>query len=298
MPWHAIIYFKWPLDITYYASYNVTCTGHLFDITNFFGGKKSHMYDTGKIKDRLKELRKERWHSYQENRNDSSSKYQKYSYCKSQEGLAEKIDVERRTIIRWESGKSIPSIKELILLCDALDCSVDYLLGSADYPEIDPISKASYYSKISPEIIRHGLEDPDFLDCLNFFMLPQNCSCLFNGTILTAWKKYMIDTELRYIEDSLKKTIIKAFNKFNAVTPFNEISKPAYKVFLENEFPKCTAQKYFKDITSKRISKYDDFIKCLTDTYEPLMQNCIIELQKEKLSREFSALFTRFISES
>ena len=55
----------------------------------------------------------------------------------------------------WKSG-SIPNGVTLIKLADALDCSVDYLLGRVDYPEIrqvDVDEDMSYHiKKDSPDL--------------------------------------------------------------------------------------------------------------------------------------------------
>lgn len=37
----------------------------------------------------------------------------------------------------WKSGRSMPSAIKLDLLATCLDCSVDYLLGRTDKPEVN-----------------------------------------------------------------------------------------------------------------------------------------------------------------
>mgnify|MGYP002542796358 CR=1 FL=1 len=37
----------------------------------------------------------------------------------------------------WKSGKNMPNAVKLDILADYLDCSVDYLLGRTDNPEIN-----------------------------------------------------------------------------------------------------------------------------------------------------------------
>lgn len=46
----------------------------------------------------------------------------------SQEELAEKLDVSRQTISKWEAGVSFPEIEKLISLSDIFQVSIDYLL--------------------------------------------------------------------------------------------------------------------------------------------------------------------------
>ena len=50
----------------------------------------------------------------------------------SQEQLAEKLNVSRQSISKWESGESSPEIERLIELSDVFDVSTDYLLKSSE----------------------------------------------------------------------------------------------------------------------------------------------------------------------
>lgn len=47
----------------------------------------------------------------------------------TQEQLGEKIGVRKQTIFYYEKGDKFPTIPNLELLADVLDCSTDYLLG-------------------------------------------------------------------------------------------------------------------------------------------------------------------------
>lgn len=46
----------------------------------------------------------------------------------SQEELAEKLDISRQSVSKWESGASIPDIDKIIILSDLFGVSTDYLL--------------------------------------------------------------------------------------------------------------------------------------------------------------------------
>ena len=46
----------------------------------------------------------------------------------SQEQLAERIGVSRSTVAKWESGKGIPKIDNLVTLCDVFDVTMDSLV--------------------------------------------------------------------------------------------------------------------------------------------------------------------------
>ncbi|MCI9314584.1 MAG: helix-turn-helix transcriptional regulator [Lachnospiraceae bacterium] len=54
----------------------------------------------------------------------------------SQEQLAEKINVSRQSISKWESGESYPEIERLIELSNVFDVSTDYLLKSSEADEL------------------------------------------------------------------------------------------------------------------------------------------------------------------
>lgn len=52
----------------------------------------------------------------------------------SQESLAEQLGIGRRTVIRYESGETIPTGDALVKLCSLFSVSSDYLLGIIDTP--------------------------------------------------------------------------------------------------------------------------------------------------------------------
>lgn len=51
---------------------------------------------------------------------------------KTQSRLAAEVGVSKQCISDYKSGKTVPSIDTLCLLCKALDVSSDYLLGLSD----------------------------------------------------------------------------------------------------------------------------------------------------------------------
>lgn len=54
----------------------------------------------------------------------------------SQEQLAEKINVSRQSISKWESGESAPELERLIELSRVFDVSTDYLLLPSEVDEL------------------------------------------------------------------------------------------------------------------------------------------------------------------
>ncbi|HUM85150.1 MAG TPA: helix-turn-helix transcriptional regulator [Lachnospiraceae bacterium] len=47
----------------------------------------------------------------------------------SQEDLAEKLDITRQTLSKWETGESVPDIEKSKLLADIFDVSLDNLVS-------------------------------------------------------------------------------------------------------------------------------------------------------------------------
>ena len=271
-------------------------------------------YDKYKLCKRLKEIRLDRKDLY---RSDSDT-YNKYYCCITQEDFADALKVDRRTIIKWEKGESIPTLENLLTICDLLDCNIEYFLGADKSPYIDTIAKASHFTGIAPEIIKYATENPDYLDCLNFFMLPKNCTKLFNNVTLSAWKTYWISHELSDIKEPLRDVINSAFESFYSFTPFNELSEKKYKETLMSQLPEkklnfssehvedlinikeCLSILKYKECLSHSAyeNRYDNFIDYLVNkTYEPLTNKVFIELQKEKISKIFIETRTNYLSD-
>lgn len=55
----------------------------------------------------------------------------------TQEVLAERLNVTKVSVSGYENGNRSPDMSTLSRLADVLNCSVDYLLGKSDHPELD-----------------------------------------------------------------------------------------------------------------------------------------------------------------
>lgn len=55
----------------------------------------------------------------------------------TQEELAEKLNVSRQSVSKWESGQAVPELDKIVALSAVFDVSTDYLLKSS---EIDDLS--------------------------------------------------------------------------------------------------------------------------------------------------------------
>lgn len=51
--------------------------------------------------------------------------------------VAKDIGISSGVITKWKNGTTIPNGETLIKIADYLDCSVDYLLGRTDNPEVN-----------------------------------------------------------------------------------------------------------------------------------------------------------------
>lgn len=51
--------------------------------------------------------------------------------------VSEATGISTGNISDWKSGRSMPSANKLDTLATLLDCSVDYLLGRTDNPEVN-----------------------------------------------------------------------------------------------------------------------------------------------------------------
>lgn len=68
----------------------------------------------------------------------------------SQEELAERCQVSRQAVTKWETGESIPSLDKIILLADLFEISVDELVGRVE---------KNSYSRLMDLVKQFAVED-------------------------------------------------------------------------------------------------------------------------------------------
>lgn len=77
-------------------------------------------------------------------------------FCnKTQEELGNSLHVKKQTISKYEKGINAPGAEELKILSTVLDCSIDYLVGKTDKPNITVIE----YTDKELGHIEIGMED-------------------------------------------------------------------------------------------------------------------------------------------
>ena len=89
----------------------------------------------------------------------------------SQEELAEKCDISRQAIAKWESGESIPTIDKLIFLADFYKVSLDELVGrKTDIEILDEFIKRF----VPKDVIPTGEDDALQIICRFFDFLDKH----------------------------------------------------------------------------------------------------------------------------
>lgn len=63
-------------------------------------------------------------------------KYERKKHGWSQKYISEKTGIPSSNLSRYETGERKPDISTLVVLADFIGCSVDYLLGRSDDPNI------------------------------------------------------------------------------------------------------------------------------------------------------------------
>ena len=70
----------------------------------------------------------------------------------SQQTLADAVFVTRQTISKWEKNLSVPDAHALVRLADALDTTVQALLGQTEESPVEPGENAAALSRINDQL--------------------------------------------------------------------------------------------------------------------------------------------------
>lgn len=86
----------------------------------------------------------------------------------TQEQLAEKLDVSRQSVSKWESGQAIPELDKIIALSVIFDVTTDYLLKSS---EIDDLSvKTEILEKQQQLMLIREQKKQQILGCIMYLI--------------------------------------------------------------------------------------------------------------------------------
>ncbi len=69
----------------------------------------------------------------------------------SQEELANRLNVSRQTVSKWEVGDSTPDMEKLIAMSDLFDVSLDKLVLGKEEASVTPITQKSEITQILSE---------------------------------------------------------------------------------------------------------------------------------------------------
>ncbi len=84
----------------------------------------------------------------------------------SQEQLAEKLNISRQAISKWESGKAYPDIDNLILLRDIFNVSLDELIVNEKADKEKSINQEEYVSSDNKDSYDEEDEDEDSVNLM------------------------------------------------------------------------------------------------------------------------------------
>ncbi|MGN9162046.1 helix-turn-helix domain-containing protein [Clostridium sulfidigenes] len=84
----------------------------------------------------------------------------------SQEQLAEKLNISRQAISKWESGKAYPDIDNLILLRDIFNVSLDELMVNEKTDKGKSINQEEYVSSDNKDSYDEEDEDEDSVNLM------------------------------------------------------------------------------------------------------------------------------------
>lgn len=72
----------------------------------------------------------------------------------SQEELANRLNVSRQTISKWEVGDSTPDMEKLIAISDLFEVSLDKLvMGKEEEPQLSATSKSEFVSVLNEKVL-------------------------------------------------------------------------------------------------------------------------------------------------
>lgn len=81
----------------------------------------------------------------------------------SQEDIAERCNVSRQSVSKWETGQSYPETEKLLILCDLLDTDLDYLLrNKAPKTNVKQAASASICTPYLGKWVKIFLNDREF----------------------------------------------------------------------------------------------------------------------------------------
>lgn len=102
----------------------------------------------------------------------------------SQEELAEKCNVTRQSVSKWETGLGYPETEKLLILCEILDVDLDYLMRdkTATAEDCSVQREISSYESYVGKWVRIFLKDREFngLHCVALVSIQKSYLIIMN----------------------------------------------------------------------------------------------------------------------
>ncbi len=91
----------------------------------------------------------------------------------TQEQLAEKINVSRQSVSKWESGQAIPELDKIVALCDIFHITTDYLLRPS---ELDLLSVKTQMLENQQKTLKNTIQKKErtkrtVLRCVSIYLI-------------------------------------------------------------------------------------------------------------------------------
>lgn len=153
----------------------------------------------------------------------SFKKRRKEMGWKRQDQIADELEKNEYTIRNWEQGRNIPEIKDLLNICDKLNCSLDYLFGRIECTthNIQFISDETHLTEQSIKHLANNKSYSEVINCITNSTFAYG-DCNLHSAILKylymdenpkeeALQMYEIQQLLNHLKQEMKKENKKAY---------------------------------------------------------------------------------------
>ena len=185
-----------------------------------------------------------------------------YKSEKSQEKVAQEIDVARPTFVGWMNGTSLPDINSLIKLVNYFNVSADYLIGLSDTVKADANLRAAMeYTGLSQKAIECLHEGIDSTDCDGEGLdIPED-----NSSVYEEHKRKNIITASDFIESKAFEEIIHRIRNIKTSAYIERIL-----TILDDRYSECedmNSEEFFYASKEDRDVVLENMIYVTKNTY-------------------------------
>lgn len=245
-------------------------------------------------------------------------------FCDTQENLAVKLGVGRRTVWTWEQGKCDPRMSNMIELCEVLNIDMNYLLGVSETP-LETDSEVANYLNLPIRVVAKLKKDP-LMQRFLAHMISSDflTSLLERGRTIVNTRTATHDL-LNIFKESLRNQIDDAFSDYLLSNAFEDYSEISFVPFLREKitYRSCKSlidhagsdsfdsylERAFVDVADFRMmleqspgydpkkleSAYEKFIETLASwTFQPLFNQFSYERSAIMFSQNFLNMLDDF----